>query len=78
LWYAPSQGTKDLYINFESYPTFAQMQVFGEELVGYISANRIKQVVIDMRNNGGGDLYVGEVLAYALNLADSIDWEKGV
>lgn len=78
LWYAPIQGTKALYINFESYPTFAQMQVFGEELVGYISANQIKQVVIDMRNNGGGDLYVGVVLAYALNLADSIDWEKGV
>ena len=31
-----------------------------------------------MRNNGGGDLYVGVVLAYALNLADSIDWKNGV
>ena len=54
------------------------MQGFGEELVGYISANQIKQVVIDMRHNGGGDLYVGVVLAYALNLADSINWENGV
>ena len=31
-----------------------------------------------MRENGGGDLYVGVVLAYALNLADSIDWKNGV
>jgi hypothetical protein len=31
-----------------------------------------------MRKNGGGDLYVGTVLAYALNLADSIDWKNGV
>jgi C-terminal processing protease CtpA/Prc len=46
--------------------------------MGYISANQIKQVVIDMRHNGGGDLYVGVILAYALNLADSIDWENGV
>ena len=78
LWYAPIKGTKAVYINFESYPTFEDMQIFGEELVGYISANQIKQVVIDMRRNGGGDLYVGVVLAYALNLADSIDWENGV
>jgi hypothetical protein len=78
LWYAPIKDTKAVYINFESYPTFEDMQVFGEELVGYISDKQIKQVAIDMRNNGGGDLYVGVVLAYALNLADSIDWENGV
>lgn len=78
LWYAPIKGTKAVYINFESYPTFEDMQIFGEELVGYISTNHIKQVVIDIRRNGGGDLYVGVVLAYALNLADSIDWENGV
>jgi len=78
LWYAPIKSTKAVYINFESYPNFEDMQVFGEELVGYISDNQIKQVVIDMRHNGGGDLYVGVVLAYALNLADSIDWDNGV
>ena len=78
LWYVPIDGTEAVYINFESYPTFEDMQGFGEELVGYISANQIKQVVIDMRHNGGGDLYVGVVLAYALNLADSINWENGV
>ncbi|WP_431160823.1 S41 family peptidase [Flagellimonas beolgyonensis] len=78
LWYVPIEGTKAVYINFESYPTFEDMQGFGAELVGYISANQIKQVVMDLRHNGGGDLYVGMVLAYALNLADSIDWENGV
>jgi hypothetical protein len=78
LWYVPIKNTKALYINFKSYPTFEDMQVFGEELVGFISENKIKQVVIDMRNNGGGDLYVGVVLAYALNLADTIDWNHGV
>jgi len=78
LWYAPIKSTKAVYIQFNSYPTFEDMQVFGEELVGYITENEIKQVVIDMRNNGGGDLYVGVVLAYALNLADTIDWKQGV
>ncbi|MDP2541821.1 hypothetical protein CSC81_08955 [Tenacibaculum discolor] len=78
LWFTPIKNTEALYINFESYPTFEKMQVFGETLVNYIAKNEIKQVLIDMRNNGGGDLYVGVVLAYALNLADSIDWKNGV
>lgn len=78
LWFTPIKNTEALYINFESYPSFEAMQVFGETLVNYIAKNQIKQVVIDLRNNGGGDLYVGIVLAYALNLADSIDWKNGV
>lgn len=78
LWYAPIDGTDGLYIHFESYPKFEEMMAFGEELVGYIFQHNIRQLVIDMRNNGGGDLYTGLVLAYALNLADPVDWKSGV
>tara|TARA_R110002072_G_scaffold95197_27_gene209936 strand:- start:8544 stop:9791 length:1248 start_codon:yes stop_codon:yes gene_type:complete len=78
LWFTSISDTKTVYINFESYPTFEEMQVFGEQLVNYIQENQMKNVIIDMRKNGGGDLYVGTVLAYALNLADSIDWKNGV
>ncbi len=78
LWHASIKSTEAVYVNFESYPSFEEMQLFGEELVNYIAKNNLKNVVIDMRNNGGGDLYVGVVLAYALNLADSIDWKNGV
>ncbi len=78
LWFAPISHTKTIYIDFKSYPTFEEMQNFGEQLVSYIQENQIKEVIIDMRENGGGDLYVGTVLAYALNLADSLDWKNGV
>jgi len=78
LWYAPIKNIEAIYINFESYPSFDDMQVFGEKLVTYIAKNNKHKIIIDMRNNGGGDLYVGVVLAYALNLADSIDWKNGV
>ncbi len=78
LWYAPIKNTEAIYLNFESYPSFDDMQVFGEKLVSYITKNNKHKIIIDMRNNGGGDLYVGVVLAYALNLADSIDWKNGV
>ncbi|MGQ1788158.1 hypothetical protein [Saccharicrinis sp. GN24d3] len=78
FWYAPIAGTDGLYIHFESYPTFEEMMTIGEEIVGHIFEANIRQLVIDMRNNGGGDLYTGLVLAYALNLADPVDWESGV
>tara|TARA_R110002072_G_scaffold118631_1_gene250795 strand:+ start:222373 stop:223614 length:1242 start_codon:yes stop_codon:yes gene_type:complete len=78
LWFTPVSNTSSLYINFKNYPSFEEMQVFGEQLVTNIQENQIEQVIIDMRENGGGDLYVGTVLAYALNLADNIDWKNGV
>ena len=78
LWYTSILGTKAIYINFAGYPSFEEMQVFGAQLVSDIQEKQIKQVIIDMRDNGGGDLYVGTVLAYALNLADCIDWKNGV
>ncbi|WP_340111361.1 S41 family peptidase [Maribellus mangrovi] len=78
FWYAPIEGTDALYIHFESYPAFEEMMKISEEIVAYIFQNNIRQLVIDMRNNGGGDLYVGLVLANALNLADPVDWKSGV
>ena len=78
FWYAPISGTDALYIHFENYPTFEEMMQIAEEMVGFIFQNNIRKLVIDLRNNGGGDLYVGLVLANALNLADPIDWKSGV
>lgn len=78
LWFAPIKNKNAVYINFKNYPSFDQMQNFGDDLVKYIAKNNTKNLVIDLRKNGGGDLYVGVILAYALNLADSVDWKNGV
>ncbi|WP_405565772.1 S41 family peptidase [Polaribacter sp. Asnod6-C07] len=78
LWFSSIKNKNAIYINFESYPSFNDMQVFGENLVKYIAENNTKNIVIDLRKNGGGDLYIGVILAYALNLADSVDWKNGV
>ena len=78
LWFSPIKDTKGIYIKFESYPSFEEMEKFGESVLNFINENQIRQVVIDMRNNGGGDFFVGTFLAYYLNLADSIDWKSGV
>lgn len=78
LWFSPIKTTDAIYIKFESYPSFEEMEKFGESILNYINKNSIKQIVIDLRNNGGGDFFVGTFLAYYLNLADSIDWKSGV
>jgi hypothetical protein len=78
LWFSPIKTTEGIYIKFESYPSFEEMEIFGASVLKHINKNNIKQIVIDLRNNGGGDFFVGIFLAYYLNLADSIDWKSGV
>ena len=78
LWFSPIKTTQAIYIKFESYPSFEEMETFGASVLNHINNNNIKQIVIDLRNNGGGDFFVGTFLAYYLNLADSIDWKSGV
>jgi len=78
LWFSPIKTTQAIYIKFESYPSFEEMETFGASVLNHINKNNIKQIVIDLRNNGGGDFFVGTFLAYYLNLADSIDWKSGV
>ena len=78
LWFSPIQNTNGIYIKFESYPSFDGMEKFGESVLEYVNENQIKQVVIDLRNNGGGDFFVGTFLAYYLNLGDSIDFTSGI
>lgn len=78
LWYTTIEGTKATYIRFDNYPSFEEMVGFVEKLIEFTTQNQSQQLVIDLRNNGGGDLYIGLVLANALNLVDSIDWKNGV
>ncbi len=78
LWYTQVKATKATYIRFDSYPKFEEMVPFAEKLVEFLIEKQSKQIIIDLRNNGGGDLYIGLVLANALNLIDGIDWKNGV
>lgn len=78
LWYSTIKGKSATYIRFDRYPPFEKMLSFVEKLLAFVAQNQSQQLVIDLRNNGGGDLYVGLVLANALNLADGVNWKEGV
>lgn len=78
LWFTQVEGTAITYIRFDSYPSFEEMMPFAKKLVGFIMQSQSRQVIIDLRNNGGGDLYIGLIMANALNIVDGIDWKNGV
>jgi C-terminal processing protease CtpA/Prc len=78
LWFTQIEGTRTTYIRFDSYPSFEEMMPFAKKLLGYIIQNQSRQVIFDLRNNGGGDLYIGLIMANALNMVDAIDWKNGV
>lgn len=65
------------YIDFDSYPPFSTMQSFARALPEIFVEYEIKNVIIDLRQNGGGDFFVGLVLAWGLVVIDSLDWKQG-
>lgn len=66
------------YLDFHHYPTFSAMQDFAEDLIDLLREKKTSKVIIDLRNNGGGDFFVGLQLAWALIMVDSLDWREGM
>ena len=64
-------------INFDHYP-HTGMTAFAEKLCGIFSDAAIRNVIIDLRRNGGGDFFVGLTLAWGLVLCDKLDWHNGM
>lgn len=54
------------------------MNSFAEELLEIIKKHKLQNVIIDLRNNYGGNLFIGSILARKLLTADCIDWKSGV
>jgi len=78
LWIGTQLESKTAYIYFAVYPSFDNMNTFSGRERQVISENNIEHVIIDLRNNGGGDFFVGLLLASGLLGLDSIDWQNGV
>ncbi len=78
IWYQPNDELKTGYIYFSSYPDALQMRRFGVAISRDIIRRGIKNIIIDVRNNGGGDFYVGLQLVKLLSFLDQINWENGV
>lgn len=78
LWYGSSSDNKTVYVKFRRYTSTSKMERFAESLLNFIDKNRSENLIIDLRDNYGGDFFVGLKLAQLLVLADTINWRSGV
>lgn len=76
LYLNPARATA--YIRFDRYPQYPQMEKFARSLRDEFSKQGINNLVIDLRNNGGGDFFVGLTLAWGLILIDELNWKNGI
>jgi hypothetical protein len=78
FWFSASKDKESVYIKFERYIDVTSMESFARKLLKFINEHSTKNLVIDMRNNYGGDFFAGLKLAQSLILADSLDWREGI
>jgi hypothetical protein len=78
LWYQTIEEHTTGYIYFAGYPNALQMRRFSVALSRDIIQRGTKNIIIDVRDNGGGNLFVGLELVKLLAIIDQIDWQKGV
>jgi hypothetical protein len=59
LWFTYLAREQILYLNFKAYPRRKDFIKFSRELFDFIDHHAIGRVVVDMRQNGGGDFTKG-------------------
>lgn len=65
-------------IRIERYPSPPEMDRFAAEVVDSMRQSQGRNLMIDLRQNYGGDFYTGLRLAHQLNQLDGVDWRQGV
>lgn len=78
LYFAASADKRTIYFRFRRYTTHERMEALVIALIGFIEQHASEHVIIDLRDNYGGDFFVGLKLAQGLVLADSVRWRSGV
>lgn len=78
LWLTADDKTDTAYLHFSGYPSKRQMEGFARKLRNHLDKSGTRNLIIDLRNNGGGDFFVGLLLAWGLVLVDGLDWDNGI
>jgi len=78
MWLSADLQTNTAYIRFDSYPGYLKMLLFARSVKRQIIKHHVKHLIIDLRENGGGNFFEGLVLAQLLVTIDSLDWENGI
>lgn len=66
------------YIQFDRYPSHEDMRSFSDDVYEELVRSEVRNLVIDFRENFGGNYFVGLILASDLVAIDSLDWQRGI
>lgn len=66
------------YIYFATYPSFIGANRFAARARRFLEKNDVENLIIDVRDNGGGDFFIGLLMASELLPVDSLDWKDGI
>lgn len=67
-----------IYLNFDNYPELIELQKQCENIIDVMRASRARNLVIDFRDNHGGNFYVGLALSSCIQRLDQFDWRNGI
>lgn len=59
LWYTYLPESKTIYFNFKAYPSRDAFKKFAHDLFTFMDNNPVSRLVVDLRQNGGGDFTRG-------------------
>ncbi|WP_440055291.1 S41 family peptidase [Pseudoalteromonas sp. T1lg65] len=66
------------YFQFSHYPSLDQVMAQCAALQSNLTANKVSKLIIDFRDNGGGNFYVGLAFSACLQPLEQVDWLNGV
>lgn len=78
LWLSSDLKSSTAYIYFARYPSAQEMDSFAKNVQAHLVEHDLKHLIIDLRDNGGGDFFVGLRLAHHLITVDTLDWKSGI
>ncbi len=78
IWLSADLQTNTAYIKFNSYPGYFKMLLFSNKVKKELIRHEIKNLIVDFRENGGGNFFEGLVLAQMLVTVDNLDWKNGI
>lgn len=78
IWLSADDQTNTAYIKFNSYPGYLKMALFAYKVKEQLIGHQVKNLIIDLRENDGGNFFEGLVLAQMLVVVDNLDWEDGI
>lgn len=66
------------YFDFNYYPSFNAITSQCSALIKQLSSRNVQRLVVDFRDNDGGDFFIGLAFSSCLLQLDNIDWKTGV